>query len=186
MPVPVVATGPDAVSVRNTMGGHLVLTPDLAKGDYIEWRGAGDPTGADVQLVSPKVVRSPNFQKMLNRGALQIIDDEEEIRLADQRQQDEWERRQRSGDEAAMDSLDRKANNDSVVLSCVGPGPRGGTSECGENVVVKEKDKNLRPPLCTQHEHLATHYVPTEMQDGGQTRTSWVKVIMGEREYGAR
>ena len=186
MPVPVVATGPDAVSVRNTMGGHLVLTPDLAKGDYIEWRGAGDPTGQDVQLVSPDVVRSPNFQKMLKRGALAIIDDEAEIAEADRRQQEEWERRLRTGDENAEESIDRKANNDAIVLPCVGPGPRGTESKCGENVVVKEKDKDARPPLCAQHDHLSSQYVATEMQDGGTTRTSWVRFTMGEREYGAR
>lgn len=186
MPVPVVVSGSDAVSVRNTLGGPTVLTPDLAKGDYLEWQGKGDPTGRDIQLVSPEVMRNANFQRMLKRGVLEIIDDEAEIARTDALQQDYWEQRQSFGQQLAEEAIDRKANNDSIVQSCIGPGARGGESKCGENVVVKESAKDARPPLCPHHEELADQFVATEMQDGAKTITSWMRITMGERQYQAR
>jgi len=177
MPVPVM--------VRNTMDGPTVLSSDPKGSEFVEWQGAGDPQGGDVQICPASITDTVAFHKCVQRGILVLENPEDnpEIAQAIERQTQAWHDRQRLQTQRAQESISRDRNLDSIVLPCVGPGARG--ARCGVEVPVKEQTKNDKPPLCSQHAHLAHEYVPQqgEIVDGKAT-VGWLRMTVGRRETG--
>jgi len=172
--------------IRNNQDGPTVFSPDDNAKRYIEWQGKGDPNGGDIQPVGEDVQQNTQYQKMLRRGVLTIVDESsEDIAAAMDLQQQHWDSRQGAGAAAANEALDHQANNDMVVLPCVGPNPRGGDGKCAADVTVRDSKRNDAPPLCNIHSGLKGEFVPSEenVVDGKVTKT-WTRVTMGARQRG--
>lgn len=166
------------VMVRNTEGGPTVLS-DLRTKEYVEWQGAGDPGGADVQAVPEEFLQNVNFLRCVQRGILVIenAEDNPEIVAAIEKQNSAWAARRREAQKSAEDSIDQQANNDIVTTECV-------LGTCTNVVTLKEKQKNDKPPLCSTHENLAPQFVPVDDVSGdteGAIR-KWNRVTVTARE----
>lgn len=168
------------VMVRNTEGGPTVLS-DLRTKEYVEWQGAGDPSGADVQAVPEEFLQNVNFIRAVQRGILVIenAEDNPEVTEAIERQNKAWAYRREQAQKSAEDSIDQQANNDIVTTDCIAPA-------CSNVVTLKEKQKNERPPLCSTHESMAPQYVPIDDVSGGNAEDSaprkWNRVTVTARE----
>jgi hypothetical protein len=170
------------VMVRNTEGGPTVLS-DLRTKEYVEWQGANDPNGGDVQAVPEEFLNNVNFMRAVQRGILVIENPEDnpEIAEAIAKQNAAWSARRERAQQTAQESIVEEANNDIVTTQCVGPGSRP-DGKCPNTVSVKEKVKADKPPLCAQHESLAPQYVRSDNVSGDTTSHVWTRVTMTERE----
>lgn len=166
------------VMVRNTEGGPTVLS-DLRTKEYVEWQGAGDPMGADVQAVPEEFLQNVNFLRAVQRGILVIenAEDNPEVLQAIERQNAAWAHRRKQAQKSAEDSIDQQANNDIITTECI-------VKACTNVVSLKEKERNAKPPLCSTHESMAPQYVPVDDVSGdtdGAVRR-WNLVTLGARE----
>lgn len=166
------------VMVRNTEGGPTVLS-DLRSKEYVEWQGAGDPGGADVQAVPEEFLQNVNFLRAVQRGILVIENPEDnpEITQAIERQNAAWAARRKQAQKSAEDSIDQTRNNDIVTTKCV-------LDVCTNVVTVRESEKNSKPALCSTHENLAPQFVPVDDVNGdteGAVR-KWQRVTVTARE----
>jgi hypothetical protein len=169
------------VMAQNNQAGPTVLSSDPKGTHFVEWQGKGDPAGGDVQPVPEEVQNVVAFQRCVRRGIFTIVDDQAAIDEAMNRQQTAWDKRQSFAQESATEVIDQEANNDLVILPCVGPSTRA-EGRCGNDVTVKDLTKNDKPPLCATHETLASQYIPSEEQVGGKNVTVWTRLTMGARE----
>jgi hypothetical protein len=169
------------VLVRNTEGGPTVLS-DLQTKEFVEWAGANDDMGNDVQAVPESFLQNVNFLRCVQRGILVIenADDNPEIAVAIEKQNAAWVARREQAKKKAAESIDQQANNDLVSVRCVGPGGRGG--QCDNTVPVKDKQRADKPPLCSTHEGLAPQYVRNDNVEGDSTVHEWKRVTMAPRE----
>lgn len=170
------------VMVRNTEGGPTVLS-DLRTKEYVEWAGADDPNGADVQAVPEEFLNNVNFLRAVQRGILVIENPEDnpDIAAAIDKQNAAWAARRERAQAQAKESIVEEANNDIVTSNCIGPGSRpDGT--CPNTVSIKEKVRDQKPPLCSTHENLAPQYVRSDNVSGEETKVSWNRVTMTARE----
>lgn len=168
------------VQVQNNTKGPLVMAATPTS-PGVEWQGEGDPMGGDVQMCDETLVESPAFYKAVQRGLLTIVNPEDNPDLVDkiQRQNDAYAARIASADAAAKASIDQAPKNDVLAVPCVGP---SGTGRCGVDVLVREADKNAKPPLCGLHADLAPQYVPTHVEENGRAVVIWARATMGERQ----
>lgn len=171
------------VMARNLRPGPTVISSDPRGSQYVEWQGADDPSGGDVQLVPEEIVNSVPFVRAIQRGILTIENAEDNPELLDRIELQNKAFRDRVADarqEAAV-AIDRTENRDLVVQPCIGPSTKG-TGTCGEDVTTPEKTKDDKPALCGRHAHLAAEYVPTEEVADGQSHVVWKRAMLGERE----
>lgn len=164
------------VLVRNTEGGPTVLS-DLHTKEFVEWQGAGDPNGADIQAVPESFLNNVNFLRCVQRGILVVENPEDNPDIAEAiaKQNAAWAARREHAKKQAEATIDQQANNDLVSAACVGPA-------CTNMVPVKEKQKADKPPLCSQHEGLAPQFVRNDRVTDDSTTVEWVRVSMGARE----
>jgi len=169
--------------VRNTLDGPLVLSSDPKGTHFVEWAGAGDELGGDVQPVPEEFTQIPAFHKQILRGILVIENPEDnpELTAIIDKQNKAWHSRQENAAAKAVESIDPEKNNDIVTLQCVGPNTRG-AGQCENHVPVKDKTKHDKPPLCSIHEDLASQFVPDEKVEGQKTIKTWTRVTLGRRE----
>jgi hypothetical protein len=169
------------ILIRNTTKGPVVFSASPT--DYVEWQGAGDPMGGDYQPVSPTWVDNPQFRRMMTRKILVVEEADAETEAALAKHEEDWNRRAADRANASKDSLDQAPNNDLIVRKCLGPGSKPGEN-CGTEVSVKVQDQEKKPPLCTQHEHMAGQFVPeaTDRLVGGKQEVVWKSISMGRRE----
>lgn len=173
------------VLVKNTEVGPLVFS-DVKANISLEWAGAGDPNGEDLQQVPDEMVtQNTQFIKLVNRGLLVIEEAPEAVREAMERQQSSYEARRNAESTKASASIDQQANNDLITKPCVGPNNRG-QGECGEFVPVREKDSDEKPPLCPRHQNLAGQFILTETDDfnneTGKAVKKWERMGLGPRD----
>lgn len=173
----------EQILARNTHGGPTVMSSDPKGSEYVEWAGADDPNGGDVQIVPESIANSVPFIKAVQRGLLVVenLDENPELQQALDRQTKAYHDRTKAASEKIQESVSRETNNDMVTLPCIGPNPRGG--QCGADVTVREKTKDDKPPLCTQHAGFATQYIPGEDVVDGKSVKTWVRASMGHREH---
>lgn len=159
------------VPVRNRALGPTVFR-DAPSDTTIRWEGAGDPSGNDVLWVEIDVYRKPEFQKMVRKGYLIAITEDEAMALA-------------TGEAtSAPDALANQAAaafhrpqlNDLVGTPCVGPGARPG-SACPNQVSIRQSEMGTRPPLCDAHSFMAPEFVPSETVDpaSGRSVRTWAR-----------
>lgn len=180
-----------AVLARNTQPGPLVLQPTEGSNEYVVWQGVGDPDGGDVQLISAEAVATVPFQRAVARQLLTIEGDETPaldpaVQAYLDRQAAIAEAAHARAEAEINDKIDHPDKRELHGLGCVGPDARG-TGTCGNLVSVPGKDKNLVPPLCSQHKHLAIEYVAEVIADNDKVddkpeTTRWVRSTMGPRE----
>lgn len=168
MPVPLM--------VRNTEKGPTVLS-DLRTKEYVEWAGAGDPMGNDVQAVPDEFGSNVNFMRAVQRGILVIENEDENPEIADAiaKQNASWAARRDQAQKQAEASIDQQANEDLITVDCALKG-------CTNVVSVKEKQKDNVPPLCSTHVSLAHEFVPVDNVEGESRVRTWNRVTLGARE----
>lgn len=171
------------VMARNTKPQVVVLSSDAKGSDYVEWQAAGDPSGGDVQIIPDTLAQSVQFIKLVQRGVMVVdnADQNPEVSIAIERQRAAFEQRTKSASEKAQATIEHTAQNDMLSLPCVGPDSRG-QGKCGVEVPTREKTKDEKPPLCSQHAPLAPQYVPMDEQEGTAVVKRWVRVTMGSPE----
>lgn len=145
-----------SVMVQNNMSGPTVIAADAKRNYEMIFAGKGDPQGEDVQEVPEELLRTKQFRDAIRKGVLGVIEgaDHPVVISAMSRQSDAFRSRVAADELAAREVLDAVADNDLVVVNCIGPGSREG-AVCGEQVPVKDKDQASRPPLCDRHQHLS-------------------------------
>lgn len=170
------------VVARNTGARHVVLSSDAKGSDFVEWAGKDDPNGNDVQMVPESIANSVPFIKACQRGLLVVdnLDENEALQQAIQRQNQAFTERTQKNAEAALNHIDEQANNDLISLPCVGPGERSG--QCGQDVPVRDRQKDEKPPLCSRHEGLKDQFVPSEDFVDQKRVVKWVRTSMGPRQ----
>lgn len=175
------------VLVRNTESGRTVFS-DPVKKISVEWAGAGDPNGEDLQQVPDEIVTgSAAFIKTLQRGILVVEEASEETKAVLDKQTSSFRARQEQAAQVASSTMDQQARNDLISVDCIGPNARG-TGSCGDPVPVREKDLDAKPPLCPKHKSLEPQYVVEETEDfividGKATaKKTWIRMATGPRE----
>ncbi len=180
MSVTSVPTG--VILVRNKELGPTIFSYDGPNGKgHIEWGRAGDPDQTDVQEVPEFVLRDTNFRRGVQRGVYEIVDATMETSGQISRAGEIWRNQKDAARQSSVASIDIESNNDIIGTQCVGPGPRG---QCEEQVMVRELQKNDKPPLCSRHSRLASEYVPEESDErigantGGKPVVNWIRMGM--------
>lgn len=163
------------VLVRNTEAGPTVFSvPE--NNIQLEWQGAGDPAGGDVQYVPDALLKDVQFSKMIRRG-LFTIETDAQAEQSIEAQNAAYQSSKSAASASALSAIEVTTNNDLVQVSCIGPANKGhGT--CGEPVAVKEKALADAPALCSRHSSLAPQYVLTEV-DG---KPVWTRTTLAPRE----
>jgi hypothetical protein len=156
----------EQLAVRNMMPGPTVLGLDINGRLSVEWMGANDPDGKDVQYVPDEVAKSVQFRRACERGILQVEDDPSS---SIEKQNVAWERRTTQSDEEAQAIISQLPKNDYVGLECVGPGGReGATVDCGAPVPLRVSQIATVPPLCERHIQLSSRYDPEKVVEERQ------------------
>jgi hypothetical protein len=163
-----------SVMVQNQMDGPTVIAADVKRSYEMIFAGKGDPQGEDVQEVPEELLRTKAFRDALRKGILAVIEGEDHpvVMAAMARQSTTFQDRMKAEQTTAREVMNAVAENDIVVVNCIGPGPRTG-AVCGDQVPVKDKEQASRPPLCDRHRHLSDHCVkrgsqPWVLEDGAQ------------------
>jgi len=160
------------IFLQNEQAGPLVFRDDASNVEIV-WQGKGNPSGEDMQAVPVAFLNNVNFLRILNRGAVTLIDADEDVRAAVEAQlsspilqrqaQANAEARTRAV-EAALTPLDRPERNDYITIGCIGPSTRG-QGTCGAEVPVRELNKGESAPLCATHAHLAPMAIQFETEE---------------------
>lgn len=163
-----------SVMVQNQMPGPTVIAADVKRSYEMIFAGKGDPQGEDVQEVPEELLRTKAFRDALRKGVLAVIEGEDHpvVVAALARQSSAFKDRMAAEQVNAREVMNSVAENDIVVVNCIGPGPRAG-AVCGDQVPIKDKDQASLPPLCDRHRHLADFCVkrgsqPWVLEDGAQ------------------
>jgi hypothetical protein len=151
----------DALSVmcHNQMSGRTVIAADARRNYEVIFEGKNDPDGNDVQPIPESLLRTIQFQRAISRGILKVIEgaDHPVVQQALSRQSESFAKRMAAQDMAAREVIDAPAENDIMVVNCIGPGSREG-AVCGEQVPVRSGDTG-KPPLCDRHAGLSDRCV---------------------------
>jgi hypothetical protein len=176
------ALAEEVVWVRNTQPGPTVFTDNMTK-VQIEWAGAGDPSGNDLQQVPGTVVNHVQFMRHLQKGIFAVEGATPEVEAIIARQTGAYRQRRADADAAIRATIVEETHNDIIVVSCVGPSTRG-KGQCNEEVTVREKQRNEAPPLCSKHADLKAQFVPesTEELIDGEPVMKWVRTTLAPRE----
>lgn len=168
-------------AVRNLEPGRAVFS-DLTKNIALEWAGAGDLDGNDIQQVPDELADNVNFLRALQKGLFKVEEAPAALKEALEKQTASWTRKREQQETLTKESISEEANNDLITTPCIGPGARGG--QCGEGVVVKEKTMGEKPPLCDKHRGLAAEYVMTETDKivNGKAQKTWSRAGLAVRE----
>lgn len=173
----------EVVWVRNTQLGPTVFTDTMNK-VQIEWAGAGDPAGNDVQQVPGTVVGHVQFMRHVQKGIYVVEGASPEVEEIIARQTGAFRQRQIDAESAIKATIVEETHNDIIVVHCVGPSSRGKSGQCGEDVTVRELRRNEAPPLCPKHIDLKAQYVPESTDEliDGEPVMKWVRTTLAPRE----
>jgi hypothetical protein len=167
------------VLARNKMAGPTVISSDPRSTHFVQWEGAGDPSGGDVQLVPKEIVSTVPFVNALRNGIIEIENPEDNPALMEtlSRQSETWAKRQSDLQTDIRSTIESQPNRDLITLGCIGPAPRG-AGLCNAEVTVRDVTKYDAPALCHQHISLASQYVSDDQgrDDKGNKVTSWTRV----------
>lgn len=144
------------VMCRNMMAGPTVIASDPKQTHEVIFGPRDDPNGEDVQPIPEALIKSPAFVKAIRQGIIAVVQGEDNpvIQAALARQTSSFKQRMQADELRARESLDAPAEDDMLVVTCIGPGARDG-QVCEEQIPVRSKDAGSRPPLCDRHQHLA-------------------------------
>lgn len=170
------------VLVRNSENGPTVFT-DSSTNTQVEWQGAGDPSGEDVQQVPDVLVENVAFLKAVQRGIFVIEEASDATRESLAKQTASWQRRTDEAKAASVEAIDPSTNEDLITLPCVGPSNRG-AGQCGEQVPVREKTKDEKPALCSRHAALSSQFILSESDEmvDGVAKKQWIRTVITTTE----
>lgn len=172
----------EVVMVRNTMGGPTVFTHP-ATNQQVEWQGAGDPHGGDVQPIPLALFSDVQFQRSVQRGIfVRVADDYDSVIEAHRK---EWEEAEHRRQNASLDSLEALSQNDIHTYTCVAPKGRANSGiTCDVPVPMTPREHSEKPPLCIEHKSDAAKFVSQETDEieAGKPKVKWTRVQLGLRE----
>jgi hypothetical protein len=170
------------ITVRNTQPGPTVFTAP-GNGAHVEWQGAGDPQGLDIQSCPAEFLQIVAFRNAMEKGIFEQVDDEAQIEEALTLHRQEWEQQQERRRNAGTDSIEVEANKDMHVFECIGLVGKGGQS-CGAPLSLKPEELQNTPPLCSEHKKFARKYIAEETGKiiNGKPEVRWTLPTMGARE----
>lgn len=146
--------------VQNTHDGYTTYNHGpLSSGEQFKWGGKNSPDADDVQAIPGYVVRSPQFQAVLNKGLFVLVEDN-----ATEMAGEIWRQRAEEEKVEVLSSLDNADDEVLEQFTCPGPGKKGTNSPCGEQVFLRRKDSEEKPPLCSRHASYAKYF--TKGEDG--------------------
>lgn len=149
------------IMVRNNQAGPTVFTAPGPSGSHVEWQGAGDPQGLDVQPCPAEFLNIVAFRAAMTRGIFEQVDDDGLIgeTLAQHRQ--DWEQKQERQRNAGIEALELEPDNDLAMVNCIAPVAKGG-KKCDTPLSLKVTDLREKPPLCQDHQRLAGKFIAEE------------------------
>jgi hypothetical protein len=144
-----------SVVCQNMTDSVLVIASDPRRTHEVTFEGKGSPDGGDYQHMPREIIATPAFARQIALGTLRVVQGEDDplVQSAMSRQSDAFWKRAAADKAAAMDTLDEVADNDYVVVNCIGPGTRP-DAPCGENLPRKAAEAQAAPPLCDRHAAL--------------------------------
>lgn len=182
----------DVLFVRNTQPGPAVFTTDATRSDgHVIWQGAGDKSGQDIQVVPKALLSNVQFQRGLQLGIFELVQDPVVGEAALAAQQAAWEQEQGgrqhidpnaifsdpASDQVGDVVIDKPAGaGDMQVFSCA-------FATCGTDVTLKGTEVGLKPPLCAGHGKFAGQFIAQEDHNAklvnGKAPVIWVHPTMG-------
>jgi hypothetical protein len=182
----------DVLFVKNTEPGPAVFTTDATRSDgHVVWQGAGDPNGQDIQVVPKSLLSNVQFQRGLQLGIFELVQDPALGEAALAAQQAAWineqGRRQNVNPDAIFSDpasdqvgdvvVDKPAGaNDLQVSKCV-------FGACPTEVALKGAEIGAKPPLCKDHARFAGQFIAQEDHNAplvqGKAPVIWVHPTMG-------
>jgi hypothetical protein len=163
----------DMIVLRNTRPGYTVFQDDNTKVTLV-FAGAGDPAGEDVQQCSAALLKNSRLVRAVSIGILQIEEAPEALQAALDAQRNEYESREAKMAEAA--DLAQRAADRTVARGIACIAPKGSRGElCGSYTLAAQNPRE-RPPLCAEHQHLASQYAIMEtdnIDDNGKAEVVW-------------
>jgi hypothetical protein len=162
--------------VRSTLRNPVVFAKrDIA----ITWAVAGDPVGADTQMVPDSLAEDIDFLETVRRGTLVIehfTNDEvrakfEGIAAFAGRRASQVQAANEQANAAIEATIDRRQQRDIVGRPCLGPDGRGNPGQCGTQVLTQAAQTGAEPPLCSQHQHLVNQFYLAEDGSPGEGAT---------------
>lgn len=171
------------VMVRNTHPGPAVFSYGKDAENFIEWAGAGDGAGGDVQAVPAALLNHPQFRKSIVAGVYVIEDDPGLATATEAAHRAEYEQRMQQQQNASAAVIDIQPDNDFIILKCIAPAQPSSYKLCDVDVSVRARDRFENPPLCPEHKNLAKNFVPkgTGRIVGNQSEMVWEKVKVADR-----
>jgi hypothetical protein len=144
-----------SIVCRNMTDSVLVIASDPRRTHEVTFEGKGSPSGGDYQHMPREIIATPAFARQIALGTLSVVQgaDDPLVATAMQHQSDAFWKRAEADKDAALGTLDEVADNDYLVLQCIGPGTRPG-APCGENIPAKAKEAAGIVPLCDRHSAL--------------------------------
>jgi len=169
------------IMIRNTLPGPTVFTSKML-GQHVEWAGNGDPNGGDVQPCPPEFLNDVQFRSSVVRGIFEVEEAGDGVEEILAKHRNEWDSRQTRQREMSEASIDQVADNDVLMLDCIGPNGHSG-SLCGEPVPVKSTQVSEKPPLCGKHKSLVKQFISEETGEvkNGKPVIRWMRTTMGQR-----
>ena len=145
-----------SVVCQNMTDSVLVIASDPRRTHEVTFEGKGSPGGGDYQHMPREIIATPAFARQIALGTLRVVQgaDDPLVASAMQSQSDAFWKRAEADRAAALGTLDEVADNDYVVVTCIGPGTRP-DAPCGENLPRKAGEAEAAPPLCDRHTALA-------------------------------
>ena len=143
------------VVCQNMTASVLVIASDPRRTHEVTFEGKDSPTGGDFQHMPEEIIKTPAFRRQLALRTLRVVQGEDDpyVTQAMQYQSDAFWKRADEERAAALSTLDEVADNDYLVLQCIGPGTRP-DAICGENIPAKAKEAAGIVPLCDRHQGL--------------------------------
>ncbi len=170
------------MTVRNCKPGPTLFS-DQNSNMMIEWQGAGDPQGGDIQQVPRALINNMAFAKSLRKGVLEVIEADDEIANLLSTQAAQQRALDAKREQETLSRMDEGMGTDMVGYPCLGPGERAGVL-CGVMVPMSRDQLEQRPPLCAKHAHLASNFVLSyqegALDERGRPVPVWLPVTTGE------
>lgn len=172
----------EVVMVRNTMAGPTVYFQPTTN-QQVEWQGAGDPHGGDVQPIPIAMFNEVQFQRSVQRGIYERVADDYDAVIKAHRE--EWQQAEDRRKNASLDNLEALSQNDIHTYTCVAPKGRANSGiTCDVSVPMTPKEHSEKPPLCVEHKADAVKFVSEETDEfeAGKPKVKWKRVQLGARE----
>jgi hypothetical protein len=171
------------VFVANQTSGKAIFV-DESQNIQIEWDGAGDSVGNDVQPCPDSILQNAQFLKHQRKGIFKILSETEADSKLELQARD-WQIRQARDANASTEFLDTAyRGNDTITIPCIGPGASSASRFCEEPVLVVERNLGDVPPLCNRHASMKDSFAPysdpnAPLRPDGQPATQWTPVKFG-------